>query len=74
MSELRFTQEQIVTALRRADSGVPVPEICRQIGCSEAIFYVWAMLIGNGVLVDLGFQRPRAGANTRRNFKLWIPR
>jgi len=74
MSELRFTQEEIVKALRRAESGVPVREICRQLGCSEAIFCVWAMLIGNGLLVDLGLHRSRVGSNTRRKFRLWIPR
>jgi len=73
MSELRFTQEQIATALRRAESGVPVPEICRQVGCSEAIFCVWAMLMGNGLLVDLGLHGSPIGANVRRKFRLWIP-
>ena len=73
MSELRFTQEQIATALRRAESGVPVPEICRQVGCSEAIFCVWAMLMGNGLLVDLGLHGLPIGANARRKFRLWIP-
>lgn len=66
MSELRFTQEQILSALRRADFGVPVPEICREVGCSEAIFCVWAMLIGNGVLTDLGFHRSRVGETTTK--------
>jgi Transposase len=74
MSELRFTQEQIAAALCRAESGVPVPEVCRQVGCSEAIFCVWAMLMGNGLLVDAGPQRSPFGANPRRRFRLWIPR
>jgi transposase-like protein len=74
MSELRFTEEEIAAALRRAESGVPVPEVCRQVGCSEAIFCVWAMLIGNGLLVEAGQQRSPIGANARRRFRLWIPR
>jgi transposase-like protein len=74
MSELRFTHEQITAALHRAESGVPVSEVCRQVGCSEAIFCVWAMLVGNGLLVDAGPGRSPVGANIRRRFRLWVPR
>ena len=33
--------EQIAYALRNADAGTPVADVCRQIGISEATFYVW---------------------------------
>ena len=36
MKKSRFTHEQIVYALRLADSGTPVIDVCRQIGISEA--------------------------------------
>ncbi len=35
------SEEQIVVALRQADSGVPVAEICRKAGISQATFYKW---------------------------------
>jgi putative transposase len=35
------TEEQIIAALRQADSGVAVKEVCRQVGISEATFYTW---------------------------------
>ena len=41
MKKSRFTEEQITYALRMADSGTPVGDVCRQIGISEATFYVW---------------------------------
>lgn len=41
MPKKRFTDEQIAFALRQADGGTPVGEICREMGVSEATFYRW---------------------------------
>lgn len=41
MKKSRFTEEQITYALRLADSGQPVVDVCRQLGVSEATFYTW---------------------------------
>ena len=41
MKKSRFTEEQIIYALRLADSGKAVVDVCRQIGVSEAKFYTW---------------------------------
>jgi len=38
MKQKRYTEEQIAFALRQADSGIPVAEICRKMGVSEATF------------------------------------
>jgi putative transposase len=35
------TEEQIIAALRQAESGVAVKEVCRQAGISENTFYTW---------------------------------
>jgi len=37
----KFTESQIVFALKPADSGVKIQEVCRQVGISEATFYNW---------------------------------
>jgi putative transposase len=38
----RFTPEQIVQALRQAETGAtPVVEICRRLGVTETTFYRW---------------------------------
>ena len=41
MKGKRFTEEQISFALRQAESGVPVIDICRKMEVSEATFYRW---------------------------------
>ncbi len=41
MPRQRRTEEQIIAALRQAESGVPVKDVCRQAGISEATFYTW---------------------------------
>ncbi len=41
MKRSRFSEEQIVYAIRQAESGSPVGDLCRQLGVSEATFYAW---------------------------------
>ncbi len=41
MKKTKFTESQIVFALKQAETGVPVEEVCRKIGISEATFYNW---------------------------------
>ena len=41
MKKARFSEEQITYALKQAESGKPVGEVCRQLGVSEQSFYRW---------------------------------
>ena len=41
MKNTRHAEEQIAFALRQAEAGVPVEDICRKLGVSEATFYRW---------------------------------
>ena len=41
MKRKRYTDEQIAYALRQAESGTPVTEICRKLGVSQQTFYTW---------------------------------
>ena len=41
MKRKRFTEEQISYALRQAESGTPVPEVCRKLGITPQTFYRW---------------------------------
>jgi putative transposase len=37
----RYSEEQIIGFLREADAGLPVKELCRRHGFSEASYYLW---------------------------------
>jgi putative transposase len=41
MPKKKFSDEQIAFALRQADSGTAVGEICRKMNIAEATFYRW---------------------------------
>jgi putative transposase len=41
MRTSKFTVEQIAHALRRVEGGVPVAELCRELGITETTFYRW---------------------------------
>jgi putative transposase len=41
MKQKRHSEEQIVSALRQAEGGEKVVDICRKLGVSEQTFYVW---------------------------------
>jgi len=41
MREKTFSEEQIALALREAETGTPVTEVCRKMGVSEQSFYRW---------------------------------
>ncbi len=42
MKRSKFSEEQIAYALRQAESGIPVGDVCRQLEVSEATFSSWA--------------------------------
>ena len=41
MKKTKFTDQQIAYALRQAETGTRVGEVCRKMGISEATFYNW---------------------------------
>ena len=42
----RFTEEQIIGFLRQAEAGMPVKDVCRAGGFSDATFYKWRAKFG----------------------------
>ena len=47
MKRSRFSDEQIAYALRQAESGTAVADVCRQLGIAEATYYVWKKKYGH---------------------------
>ena len=46
MKHKRYTEEQIIAILNEAEAGVPVSELCRKHGMSDASFYNWRSKYG----------------------------
>jgi putative transposase len=46
MRKSKFTEEQIVYAMKQAELGVPVLDLCRKYGISEQTFYRWRKKYG----------------------------
>ncbi|MBP6057274.1 MAG: transposase [Nitrosomonas sp.] len=41
MKKLKFSDSQIMMILKQTEAGIPVPELCREHGMSNATFYKW---------------------------------
>ena len=46
MKKSKFTEEQVAFALKQAESGTRVEEVCRKMGISQATFYAWRKKFG----------------------------
>ena len=46
MKKSRFTDSQILDAIKRAEAGLAVPDLCRELGISTATFYKWRARYG----------------------------
>ncbi len=53
MKKARFTETQIIGILKEADAGIPIKEICRTHGISDATYYNWKSKYGGMSASDL---------------------
>ena len=53
MKKGRFTESQIVAAIKKQESGIPTKDICRELGISEATFYNWKAKYGGMEVSDV---------------------
>lgn len=61
----RFSEEQIIGFLRQAEAGVPVKELCRKHGFSDASYYLWRSKFGGMTVPDAKRLRTLEAENTR---------
>jgi putative transposase len=52
MKQSRFSEEQIIGFLKQAEAGLPIKELCRKGGFSDATFYKWRARFGGMQVAD----------------------
>ena len=61
----RFSEAQIIGFLREAEAGMPVKQVCRQHGFSEASYYLWRSKFGGMTVSDTKRLKELTAENTR---------
>lgn len=61
----RFSEEQIIGFLREADAGLPIKELCRKHGFSDASYYLWRSKFGGMSVPDAKRLRELETENSR---------
>ncbi len=71
MKRSKFTDSQIIDALKRADAGLAVPDVCRELGISSVTFYKWRAKYG-GMDAQMTVRMKELGAENARFKKMYI--
>lgn len=67
MKKSRFSEEQILFALRQEEAGTLVSDVCRQVGIAEATFYIWKKKYSNLGMLEMRELRQPKDENARLN-------
>lgn len=65
MKKSKFTDSQIMEALKRVEAGLSVPEICRELAISSATFYKWRAKFGGMDVPMIARLKELEAENTR---------
>ena len=71
MKRSKFTDSQILDALKRVDAGLAVPDVCRELGISSATFYKWRAKYG-GMDTSMMARMKELEAENARLRKMYI--
>ena len=65
MNRKRFTEEQIISALKEVDAGTTARDVCRRLGVTEQSFYRWRQKYGGLEVSDAKRLRELMSENVR---------
>lgn len=65
MRKSRYSEEQIIGFLKQADAGMPIKELCRKGGFSDATFYKWRAKFGGMDVSDARRLKELEGENAK---------
>jgi len=71
MKKSKFTDSQIIDVLKRAQAGLAVPALCRELCISSATFYKWRAKYG-GMDVSLMVRMKELEAENARLRKMYV--
>jgi putative transposase len=52
MKKVKYSEEQIIGILKEAEAGIPIVELCRKYGISDATYYNWKAKYGGMTVSD----------------------
>ena len=65
MKKSKFSESQIVAVLKEGESGVPVAQVLRQYGISQATYYKWKAKYGGASVAELKRLRELEAENAK---------
>jgi putative transposase len=65
MKTSRYSEEQIIGFLKQAEAGMPIKELCRKGGFSDATFYKWRAKFGGMDVSDARRLKELEGENAK---------
>lgn len=71
MKKSSFTDSQIIATLKRVEAGLPVPEICLELGMSTATLYKWRVKFG-GMDTSMMVRMKELEDESRRLKKMYL--
>ncbi len=71
MKRSKFSDSQILDAVKRVEAGIGVPDICRELGISTATFYKWRAKYG-GMDVSVMSRMKELEEENRRLKKMYL--
>ena len=70
MKRISYSESQIISILKEAESGIPVPELCRKHGMGNSTFYKWRAKYG-GMDTSLLHKMKELEAENKRLKKMY---